>query len=165
MTHVLGESGRRAKDRVGADRHRAGALTAMPRWASVSTQTAKAAVIRMHRTGRIVTVAAIGAMVFALAPTDDARAQSTSGQAATRSGATEFSSQSQPQPRRVRPRTRVRVSPIYPYRTFSTDYPVPYEYEYPGPNGVRQCKSRLVQEMRPSGAVVVPRMRCWWEVQ
>ena len=111
------------------------------------------------------TVAAIGAIVFALVPADDAGAQSASGQAATRSGATEFSSQSQPQPRRVRPRTRIRVSPIYPYRTFSTDYPVPYEYEYPGPNGVRQCKSRLVQEMRPSGAVVVPRMRCWWEVQ
>ena len=88
-------------------------------------------------------------------------AQSTNGPNATRSGATEFSSQSRP--RVVRPRTRIRVSPIYPYRTFSTDYPVPYEYEYPGPNGVRQCKSRLVQEMRPSGPVVVPRMRCWWE--
>ncbi len=54
-------------------------------------------------------------------------------------------------------------APIYPYRTFSTDYPVPYEYEYPGPSGVRQCKSRLVQEKRPSGPVVVPTMRCWWE--
>lgn len=65
----------------------------------------------------------------------------------------------------VRPRTRIRVTPAYPYRTFSTPYPVPYEYEYPGPSGVRQCQSRLVQEFRPSGPVVVPRMRCWWEVR
>lgn len=71
---------------------------------------------------------------------------------------TEFSAQS-------RPRTRVLVQPGYPYRRYSTDYPVPYPYEYPGPNGVRQCKARLVQEMRPSGPTVVPRMNCWWEVR
>ena len=100
-------------------------------------------------------------VALAVVSADLAFAQSANGQNATRSGATQFSSQSRP--RVVRPRTRIRVSPIYPYRTFSTDYPVPYEYEYPGPNGVRQCKSRLVQEMRPSGPVVVPRMRCWWE--
>ena len=67
--------------------------------------------------------------------------------------------------RTVRPRTRIRVAPIYPYRTFSTDYPVPYEYEYPGPRGVRQCTSRLVQENRPSGPIIVPTMHCWWEVR
>ena len=71
---------------------------------------------------------------------------------------TEFSAQS-------RPRTRVLVRPPYPYRRYSTDYPVPYEYEYPGPNGVRQCKARLVQELRPSGPTVVPRMHCWWETR
>jgi hypothetical protein len=30
-------------------------------------------------------------------------------------------------------------------------------------NAVRQCVARLVQENRPSGTVVVPRMWCWWE--
>jgi hypothetical protein len=62
-----------------------------------------------------------------------------------------------------RARTRIRVTPVYPYRTESLPYPPPYEYEYPGPNAVRQCSARLVQEARPSGTVIVPRMNCWWE--
>jgi len=30
-------------------------------------------------------------------------------------------------------------------------------------NSVRQCRSQLVKEYRPSGTVIVPRMQCWWE--
>jgi hypothetical protein len=63
--------------------------------------------------------------------------------------------------RRIRP--RIRVAPAYPYRLYSTTYPVPYKYEYPGPGHVRQCRSWLEPENRPSGPVIVPRMRCWWE--
>jgi hypothetical protein len=100
-------------------------------------------------------VVAAGLMLAA----GDTQAQSNGD---ARRGGTEFSAQSRMD---ERPPTRLRVQPMYPYRRFSTDYPVPYEYEYPGPNGVRQCKSRLVQEMRPSGPVVVPRMNCWWEVR
>jgi hypothetical protein len=81
--------------------------------------------------------------------------------AAARSGATDLSAQSRPKP--LRPRTRIRVSPAYPYRTFSTTYPVPYPVEYPGPGFVRQCSSRLVAENRVAGPVIVPRMRCWWQ--
>jgi hypothetical protein len=66
-------------------------------------------------------------------------------------------------PRTGRARTRIRVTPAYPYRTFSTTYPVPYTYEYPGPGHVRECASWLAAENRPSGAVIVPRMRCWWQ--
>jgi hypothetical protein len=33
---------------------------------------------------------------------------------------------------------------------------------YPGPNAVRQCRSWLQRELRPSGAVGTPQMRCWW---
>jgi hypothetical protein len=33
---------------------------------------------------------------------------------------------------------------------------------YPGPNAVRQCRSWLQREFRPSGPVVTPQMRCWW---
>jgi hypothetical protein len=33
----------------------------------------------------------------------------------------------------------------------------------PGPDAVRQCASWLATEYRPSGTVIVPRMRCWWE--
>ena len=69
------------------------------------------------------------------------------------------------QPRRppVRARTRVTVAPAYPYRVYSTTYPVPYRVEYPGPGFVRQCTSWLAPENRLSGAVIVPRMRCWWQ--
>lgn len=67
--------------------------------------------------------------------------------------------------RTLRPRPRIRVTPLYryPYRTFSTTYPVPYPYEFPGPGAVRQCGSWLAAEYRPSGTVIVPKMRCWWE--
>ena len=62
-----------------------------------------------------------------------------------------------------RPRTRIRVTPRYPYRTESLPYPTPYPIEYPGPGYMRQCKSQLVPEARPSGTVIVQRTHCWWE--
>jgi hypothetical protein len=80
------------------------------------------------------------------------------GQAADNLAVAEVSGQSRP--RRVRP--QIRVQPRYPYRAFHSFYPLPYQYEYPGPNGVRQCVNRYVLEPRPSGTVLVPRMRCWW---
>ena len=78
---------------------------------------------------------------------------------ATRSPEIAAPSRSQP----GRARTRIRVTPAYPYRTYSTTYPVPYTYEYPGPGHVRECTSWLAAENRPSGAVIGPRMRCWWQ--
>jgi hypothetical protein len=30
-------------------------------------------------------------------------------------------------------------------------------------DAVRQCRAWYVQEARPSGVVIVPRMQCWWE--
>jgi hypothetical protein len=68
--------------------------------------------------------------------------------------------QAQTQPRRAR--TRLQVRPVYPYRRYHSLYPVPYDIEYPGPNAKRECVARYVQEFRPSGTVIVPRMRCWW---
>ena len=52
-------------------------------------------------------------------------------------------------PRRTRPPARIRVHPIV--------------QSYPGPDAVRQCTSWLAPENRPSGTVIVPKMRCWWE--
>jgi hypothetical protein len=66
----------------------------------------------------------------------------------------------QSRPRRARP--QIRVYPRYPYRRFHSLYPLPYDFEYPGPNARRDCAVRYVQEFRPSGTVVVPRVRCWW---
>ena len=77
-------------------------------------------------------------------------------------GASARNSVAQSEPQRIRPRIRVR--PIYPYRHFNSIYPVPYPVEYPGPNGKRDCSVRYVEEHRPSGTVVVPRMSCRWVV-
>ena len=63
----------------------------------------------------------------------------------------------------ARQRPRIRVTPRCPYRTESVPYPVPYECDAPGPGFVRQCAARLVQQYRPSGTVIVPVTRCWWE--
>jgi hypothetical protein len=86
----------------------------------------------------------------------DAAAQSTNNGSAAKRAATTDRAQE-------RPRTRIRVTPLYPYRTFPTTYPPPYDVEYPGPRGVRQCESWLAQEYRPSGTVIVPHTRCWWQ--
>jgi hypothetical protein len=61
-----------------------------------------------------------------------------------------------------RPRTRITVRPSIPATGI---YPSPLPYAYPGPNAVRDCTSWLATEYRPSGTVIVPRMRCWWTVQ
>jgi len=95
--------------------------------------------------------AAVAFAVLAAAP---AGAQSAGGGAQTQD------TRAQSEPRRVRPKIRVR--PVYPYRRYHSVYPVPYRYEYPGPNAKRECVARYVEEHRPSGTVVVPRMHCWW---
>jgi hypothetical protein len=37
-----------------------------------------------------------------------------------------------------------------------------YPRYFPGPNAVRECNATYVQEYRPSGTVIVPRMSCIW---
>jgi hypothetical protein len=54
---------------------------------------------------------------------------------------------------------RVTITPRQPAATL---YPSPYPYAFPGPGHHRECTSWLEQEARPSGTVIVPRMRCWW---
>jgi hypothetical protein len=61
--------------------------------------------------------------------------------------------QQAPPPRR--PPTRLRV---YPYYEPGDVYP----HYFPGPNAVRVCNATYVQEYRPSGTVIVPRMTCYW---
>ena len=57
-------------------------------------------------------------------------------------------------------RRPIKRIPVYPrYR------PEPdgvYPRYYPGPNAVRDCTATYVQEYRPSGTVIVPRMNCYW---
>jgi hypothetical protein len=57
-----------------------------------------------------------------------------------------------------RPPTRLRVHPRYREPWRDDVYP---QY-YPGPNAVRVCNATYVQEYRPSGTVIVPRVTCAW---
>jgi hypothetical protein len=56
---------------------------------------------------------------------------------------------------RKRPPPRLRVTPYY-----SPDGVYP-RYN-PGPDAVRECNATYVQEFRPSGTVIVPRVSCFW---
>jgi hypothetical protein len=103
-------------------------------------------------------IAAIGAVALSLLVTS-ASAQTAGQDRSARSSASEAFAQAQPQ----RARTRIRVSPRCFYRTRALDYPPPYECEAPGPGFVRQCDSWIAPEARPSGTVLVPHMRCWWQ--
>jgi hypothetical protein len=57
---------------------------------------------------------------------------------------------------RRRPPTRLRV---YPRNQYDDGV---YPRYYPGRNAVRDCTATYVQEMRPSGTVIVPHMNCYW---
>ena len=59
-----------------------------------------------------------------------------------------------------RPRRRLRRLRIYPRYEAEPDGVYP-RYN-PGPNAVRDCTATYVQEFRPSGTVIVPRMHCFW---
>jgi hypothetical protein len=61
------------------------------------------------------------------------------------------------QRRNRRPPTRLRVYPLYELEPGGV-----YPRYYPGRNAVRDCSATYVQEYRPSGTVIVPRMNCYW---
>ena len=95
-------------------------------------------------------VALAGALAL---PATGARAQ-TAQQSMRVAQAQPVATQTQ---RRARPPTRLRVYPNYE--------PGPdgvYPRYFPGPNAVRECNATYVQEYRPSGTVIVPRMSCFW---
>ena len=54
---------------------------------------------------------------------------------------------------------RLRRVPIYPREHYDPDV---YPRYNPGPNAVRVCNAYYVQEARPSGTVITPRMSCYW---
>jgi|SRR3954462_9710628 hypothetical protein len=103
--------------------------------------------VAMKRSAMIAMLAAFGALLFTPVPSVAQLAGVAAEEAIV------------PQ---KRPRTRLRVRPVYPYRHFHSLYPPPYDVEYPGPNGKRECVDAYVTEHRPSGTVIVPRMRCRW---
>ena len=103
---------------------------------------------------RIMTVAIWAAFAGLLLPGAAARAQTAAPElriAPTPSAAvTDISAQ------RRRPLRRV---PIYRQEEWAPDV---YPRYNPGPNAVRDCTAHYVQEYRPSGTVITPRMNCYW---
>jgi hypothetical protein len=61
------------------------------------------------------------------------------------------------QPPVRRPPKRLRIYPRYQAEPDGV-----YPRYFPGPNAVRVCNATYVQEYRPSGTVIVPRMSCSW---
>ena len=100
---------------------------------------------------RIVTVALSAVLAGLWLPATAAQAQTASSglRAAQASAVTGASAQ------RRRPLRRV---PIYRPEWQPDVYP---RYN-PGPNAVRDCSATYVQEYRPSGTVITPRMNCTW---
>ena len=99
----------------------------------------------MKAIGAILAVFLAGALVL---PSQPSRAQSTpSGVRVPQAEPT------QPPVRRI---PRLRIYPNY------EPAPEVYPRYFPGPNAVRECNATYVQEYRPSGTVIVPRMHCFW---
>ena len=103
---------------------------------------------------RIVTAATIAAFIGI--------SLSASAQAQTAPPGVRIAQASQPiatdvSAQRRRPLKRL---PIYPRYEGEPDGVYP-RYN-PGPNAVRECTATYVQEYRPSGTVIVPRMNCFW---
>jgi hypothetical protein len=100
---------------------------------------------------RIGMTAIVVALAGCLAGPEHAAAQSASGARVA---------QAAPQDARVprphyRPPPRIRVTPYYEQEGV-------YPHYNPGPDAVRVCNAHYVQEFRPSGTVIVPRMSCYW---
>jgi hypothetical protein len=62
--------------------------------------------------------------------------------------------------RPVRVHRSPRRVPVYPQNQPEPDGV--YPRYFPGRNAVRDCTATYVQEFRPSGTVIVPRMNCYW---
>jgi hypothetical protein len=101
----------------------------------------------MKAIGAVLTLVLASALVLAGEP---GRAQSApSGVRLAQAGPTDIP------PPPVRRVPRLRIYPNY-------ETPEVYPRYYPGPNAVRECNATYVQQYRPSGTVIVPRMHCVW---
>jgi hypothetical protein len=102
---------------------------------------------------RIVTVAISAAFAGFLLADSSAQAQTASTGLrvvqAPKAAVTDASAQQ---------RRRLQRVPIYRQEWVPDVYP---RYN-PGPNAVRDCTATYVQEYRPSGTVITPRMNCYW---
>jgi hypothetical protein len=102
----------------------------------------------------VLSLSVIGTLAFPLAESQAQTAPRAAMAQTPQSAATDMSAQS----RRVRrPPTRIRIYPRY-----IPDADGVYPRYFPGRNAVRDCTATYVQEFRPSGTVIVPRLNCFW---
>jgi hypothetical protein len=126
---------------------------------SVGRTTGRVTLMRSIRTALWIALA--GGLIL---PSSGIQAQTASAVKIAQAGVPGQTFQTYPSdqsdaPRRTqRPLRRV---PIYPRREVSPEQGV-YPYYNPGPNAVRDCVANYVEEARPSGTVIVPRMHCVW---
>ena len=95
-----------------------------------------------------------GAMALSAAQAKDLRSATEAAQ--TAQAGVQLAQADAPVPRR-RISGRLRITPNRDYWPADV-YP---RYD-PGPNAVRVCNATYVQEYRPSGTVIVPRVACVW---
>jgi hypothetical protein len=106
----------------------------------------------MRIVSAVLSLALAGTFLLPVAGTQAQTAPRVQIAQAPRSAGTDVSAQS----RRVRrPPTRIRVYPRY-------DPDDVYPRYFPGRNAVRDCTATYVQEFRPSGTVITPRLNCFW---
>ena len=104
--------------------------------------------IRIRTAAVWVALAGVVALPAASASAQTAMTTLRTAKPPQKSDVTEASAQ------RRRP-TRLRVTPNYRPDDVYPRY-------FPGRNAVRDCTATYVQEYRPSGTVIVPRMNCYW---
>lgn len=104
---------------------------------------------------RIVTGTLLAVLAAASLSVPSAQAQTApSARPAVQATAPTVSDASAQQRRRT-----LRRIPIYRQDHWEPDVIPRYN---PGPNAVRDCTATYVQEYRPSGTVITPRMNCFW---
>jgi len=103
---------------------------------------------------RMVKIALSAALAGVLLPAAAAEAQTAPAGVRTAQASTAVVTDASSQ--RRRPLRRV---PIYRSNQWEPDV---YPRYNPGPNAVRDCTATYVQEYRPSGTVITPRMNCYW---
>ena len=103
---------------------------------------------------RIVTAVALTVLAGSLLA--DGGAQAQTAPSGVRTAQASKPSVTDASAQRRRPLRRV---PIYRPNQWE---PSVYPRYNPGPNAVRSCTATYVQEYRPSGTVITPRMNCYW---
>jgi hypothetical protein len=87
----------------------------------------------------------------------DAHAQTPAAGAQIEQASPASAEQQNRSQRAARPAVRLRVYPSY--RPEPDGVSPRY---FPGPNAVRSCSVKYLQEFRPSGTVITPHMSCAW---